>query len=134
MKRILLTAVVLLCANLLTAQSLETSDYRTKGYVTEEGEIQDSGYTTVLTIDGDGKIVDRLHTTMGYLKDGKVQDNYHQTLGYINDDGRVQGSNYMTIGYIKDNGTVQDAASQTIGYAKGVKKEWAAIAFFFFKL
>jgi len=134
MKLILLTAAVLLCVNLLNAQSLETADYRTKGYVTEEGEIQDSGYTTVLTIDSNGKIVDRLHTTVGYLNDGKVQDNYHQTLGYINEDGRVQGSNYMTIGYITDGGTVQDAGSQTIGYAKGVKKEWAAIAFFFFKL
>jgi len=29
---------------------------------------------------------------------------------------------------------VQDNRYSTIGYAKGVKKEWAAITFFFFKL
>jgi hypothetical protein len=37
------------------------------------------------------------------------------------------------LGYIKDNGTVQNSRYSTIGYARGVKKEWAAVVFFFFK-
>jgi len=47
-------------------------------------------------------------------------------------DGTVQSSNYSTLGYIKDDGTVQNSSYSTLGYAKGIKKEWVAVTFFFF--
>jgi hypothetical protein len=45
----------------------------------------------------------------------------------------LQVSNYGTKGYIKDDEIVQNNSYMTIGYARGVKKEWAAVAFFFFR-
>ena len=54
-------------------------------------------------------------------------------MGYVKKNGTVQDSSYRTLGYIKDNGTVQNSNYSTLGYAKGVKKEWAAVVFFFFK-
>jgi hypothetical protein len=51
----------------------------------------------------------------------------------VKSNGTVQNSSYSTIGYIKDDGTVQNSSYSTIGYAKGVRKEWAAVAFFFFR-
>lgn len=41
-------------------------------------------------------------------------------------------SNYGAKDYIQDDGTVQNNSYMTIGYARGVKKESAAVAFFFF--
>jgi hypothetical protein len=45
----------------------------------------------------------------------------------------IQSSNYGTTGYIKSDGTIQNSSYSTIGYAKGVRKEWAAVALFFFR-
>jgi len=53
-------------------------------------------------------------------------------MGYVKEDGTVQNSSYSTLGYVKEDGTVQNSSYSTIGYAKGIKKEWAAVAFFFF--
>ena len=49
-------------------------------------------------------------------------------------DGTVEDSHYSTIGHIKSDGTVEDSHYSTIGHASGIKKEWAAAYFFFFKL
>ena len=71
--------------------------------------------------------------TKGYIKpDGTIQNSSYSTVGYFKPDGRVQNSSYATIGYIKEDGTVQNSNYSTLGYAKGVKKEWAAVVFFFF--
>jgi len=35
---------------------------------------------------------------------------------------------------VKSDGTVENSSHSTIGRASGAKKEWAAVAFFFFKL
>ena len=51
----------------------------------------------------------------------------------MKNNGCVQNSSYTTIGYIKDDGTVKNSNHSTIGYAKGIKKEWAAVTFFFFR-
>jgi hypothetical protein len=53
-------------------------------------------------------------------------------VGYVREDGRVQNSSYSTIGYVRDDGRVQNSSYSTIGYARGIKKEWAAVVFFFF--
>jgi hypothetical protein len=34
---------------------------------------------------------------------------------------------------VKSNGNVENSSHSTIGYARGVKKEWTAVAFFFFE-
>jgi len=44
----------------------------------------------------------------------------------------LRSSSYSTIGSISDEGTVRNSSHSIIGYAKGVKKEWAAVLFFFF--
>ncbi|MDD2475505.1 MAG: hypothetical protein PHI32_06310 [Dysgonamonadaceae bacterium] len=51
----------------------------------------------------------------------------------MKENGTVQNSSYATLGYIKDDGRVQNSGYSTIGYARGVKKEWAAVVFFFFR-
>lgn len=61
-----------------------------------------------------------------------MQNASYSTVGYIKEDGRVQNGSYSTIGYVKKDGTVQNGSYSTIGHASGVKKEWAAIVFFFF--
>ena len=73
------------------------------------------------------------HSTTGYIKsDGTIQNSSYSTVGYVKSDGTVQNSSYSTIGYVKEDGTVQNSSYSTIGYAKGVKKEWAAVVYFFF--
>lgn len=62
-----------------------------------------------------------------------IQNSSRSATGYIKSDGTIQNSSRSTIGYIKDNGTVQNSSRSTIGYAQGVKKEWAAVNYFFFE-
>ncbi|HEX4421574.1 MAG TPA: hypothetical protein VH165_26845 [Kofleriaceae bacterium] len=74
------------------------------------------------------------HSTAGYIKsDGTIENASHSTVGYIKSDGTVENSSHSTIGYIKSDGTVESSSHSTIGYARGVPREWAAVAFFFFK-
>ena len=74
------------------------------------------------------------YSTTGYIKpDGTIQNSSYSTVGYFKKDGTVQNSSYSTIGYVKEDGTVQNSSYSTIGYAKDVKREWAAVVFFFFK-
>ena len=75
------------------------------------------------------------YNNSGTIKsDGTIQDSHYSTIGYIKSDGTVQDSHYSTIGYIKSDGTVQDSHYSTIGHASGIKKEWAAAYYFFFKM
>jgi hypothetical protein len=48
--------------------------------------------------------------------------------GYAQD---LRNSSNSFIGKIESDGTVRNSSNSCIGYAKGVKKEWAAIYFFF---
>ncbi|PKF73854.1 5-fold beta-flower protein [Chryseobacterium sp. PMSZPI] len=75
------------------------------------------------------------HNTNGYIKsDGTIESSSHSTVGYVKKDGTIENSSHSTLGYIKDDGTVENSSHSTIGYAKGIKKEWAAVVYFFFKL
>jgi hypothetical protein len=51
----------------------------------------------------------------------------------VKKDGTVENSSHSTLGYIKDDGTVENSSHRTLGYARGIKKEWAAVSYFFFK-
>ena len=46
----------------------------------------------------------------------------------------VRDGNNSKIGKIESDGTVRNRNNSSIGRASGVKKEWAAVAFFFFDL
>ena len=71
--------------------------------------------------------------TFGIASAQSITNSSYSTTGYIKSDGTIQNSSYSTIGHIKDDGTVQNSSYSTIGHASGVKKEWAAVVFFFFK-
>ena len=45
----------------------------------------------------------------------------------------IESGSHSTTGYIKSDGTVENSSHSTLGYARGIKKEWAAVAFFFIK-
>lgn len=73
------------------------------------------------------------HSTTGYVKsDGTIENSSHSTKGYIKSDGTIENSSHSTIGYVKSDGTVENASHSTIGHAGNVKREWAAVVFFFF--
>ena len=62
-----------------------------------------------------------------------IQGGSYNTTGYIKPDGTIQNSSYSRVGYIKPDGTIQNSSYSTIGYAKGIKREWAAVFYFFFR-
>lgn len=74
------------------------------------------------------------HSTIGYIKDdGTIENSSHSTVGYFKKDGTVENSSHSTIGYVKNDGTVENSSHSTIGYASGVKREWVAVVYFFFR-
>ena len=82
-----------------------------------------------------GNIENSYNTLLGSLKkNGTVLDDRFAPVGYIKKDGSVQDSRYSTIGYVTKDGTVENSHHVAIGYAKGIKMEWAALIFFFFRL
>lgn len=62
-----------------------------------------------------------------------IESGSHGTVGYIKSDGTIENSSHGTVGYVKSDGTVENSSHGTIGYARGIKKEWAAVTYFFFK-
>lgn len=135
MKKTLFVGAVLFNLSLLSAQTIESGSRSTAGYIKSNGTIENSSHSTVGYITGSGTIENSSHSTIGYIKsDGTIQNKNSSTVGYVKKDGTVENSSHSTIGYIKDNGTVENGSHSTIGYASGIKKEWAAVAFFFFKL
>ena len=131
---LLLLTTLIISFTVAPAQTIQSSNYGTKGYVKANGTIQNSSYATVGYIKSNGTIQDKSYATIGYIKNnGTIQEKSYRTVGYVKKNGTVQSSNYSTLGYIKDDGTVQNSSYTTIGYARGVKKEWAAVVFFFFR-
>jgi hypothetical protein len=134
MKKILFTLLAVFTISLAHGQKITNGSYNTTGHIKSDGTIQNSSYSTKGHIKSDGTIQNASYSTIGHIKsDGTIQDGSYRTVGYVKKDGTVQNSSYSTIGHIKDDGTVQNSSYSTIGHAKGVKKEWAAVVFFFFK-
>jgi hypothetical protein len=134
MKKYLFTLIAVLGFVIVQGQTITNSSYSTTGHIKSDGTIQNSSYSTKGHIKSDGTITDASYKTIGHIKsDGTIQDASYRTVGHVKDDGTVQNASYSTIGHIKDDGTVQNASYSTIGHASGVKKEWAAVVFFFFK-
>jgi hypothetical protein len=116
MRKILLS-ISMIVALTAGAQTIESSSHSTTGYIKSDGTIENSS-----------------HSTIGYIKsNGTIENSSHSTVGYVKSDGTVESSSHSTLGYIKSDGTVENSSHSTIGHASGVKKEWAAVTFFFFK-
>jgi len=62
----------------------------------------------------------------------KIENSSGSTVGKVTSDGTVENSSGSTIGKITDDGSVENSSGSTIGRASGVRKEWAAVVFFFF--
>ena len=128
----LLTLSLLHLTISISAQTIQNSNYSNIYYVTTDGTVQNSNHSDIGYIKSDGTVQNSNHSNIGYIKsDGTVQNGNYSNIGYLNSDGTVHNSNHSSIGYVKDDGTVQDSNHSNIGYAKGVKKEWAAVLFFF---
>lgn len=135
MKKTLFTCFLLLNLSILNAQTIESGNRSTTGYIKTDGTIENSSRSTVGYIRSDGTIEDKSRSTIGYIKsDGTIENKSRSTVGYVKKDGTIENSSRSTIGYIKDDGTVENSSRSTIGYAKGIRKEWAAVVYFFFKL
>ena len=133
MRNLVFTILAIASLHFVGAQTIQSGSRSTTGYIKSDGTIQNSSRSTVGYIKSDGTIQNSSRSTIGYIKsDGTIQNSSRSTVGYVKSDGTVQNSSRSTIGYIKDDGTVQNSSRSTIGYAKDVKKEWAAVAFFFF--
>lgn len=63
-----------------------------------------------------------------------LESSSHSTTGYIRPDGTIGNSSHSTRVCIRNDGRLEDASHETIGYARQVKKEWAALLYFFFKM
>lgn len=134
MRKIALIIALLGSTAFAKAQTIESNSRSTTGYIKSDGTIENRSHSTIGYIKSDGTIENASHSTIGYIKsDGTIENSSRSTVGYVKKDGTVENSSRSTIGYVKDDGTVENSSRSTIGYARGIKKEWAAVAFFFFK-
>ena len=137
MKRLIfiltIMATLLFVANTESyAQDVRNSSYSTIAHIDSDGTVRNSSYSTIGHIDSDGTVRNSSYSTIGHIdKDGTVRNSSYSTIGHIDKDGTVRNSSYSTIGHIDSDGTVRNSSYSTIGHAKGIKREWAAVFFFF---
>jgi len=85
------------------------------------------------SMQSDGTIRDRSNAQVGKIEsDGTIRDRSNAQVGKIESDGTIRDRSNAQIGKVESDGTVRDRSNAQIGSARGVKKEWAAVAFFFF--
>ena len=85
------------------------------------------------SIDTDGVIRNKNNSQVGRIcSDGVIRNSNNSQIGKIESDGVVRNSNNSQIGKVESDGTVRDRNNAQIGSAKGIRREWAAVAFFFF--
>ncbi|CAN5353477.1 hypothetical protein BH09BAC1_BH09BAC1_07580 [soil metagenome] len=115
------------------AQKVEVCGSSCANGIGSDGYIK-KGSSSVGKIESDGTIENTSNSTLGYIKsNGTIENSSHSTVGYVKSDGTIENSSHSTIGYVKSDGTVENSSHSTIGKVSGVKKEWVAVAFFFFK-
>ncbi len=116
------------------AQTLSDSHGSTTGQIKSDGTVEDSHGSTAGHIRSDGTIEDSHGSTIGHIRGGgTIEDSHGSTIGRVESNGTVDDSHGSTIGHIRSDGTVEDSHGSTIGHASGVKQEWIAVAFFFFR-
>ena len=134
----LLLAVALVLCMLSVLQPLNAQQLRNQsnaliGTIESGGVIRDQSNYQIGRIESDGVIRNSSNVQIGKLQsDGVVRDKNNAQIGRIQSDGVVRDKNNVQTGRIESDGTVRNKNNVQIGSAKGVKQEWAAIAFFFF--
>ena len=62
---------------------------------------------------------------------GTVRDGMNRSVGKIESDGTIRDGMNRSIGKVESDGTVRDSMNRSIGSARGVKRTYAAVFFFF---
>ena len=63
---------------------------------------------------------------------GIIRNRSNTQIGRIDADGVVRNSSNTQIGKIEADGVLRNSSNAQIGSAKGIRREWAAVVFFFF--
>ena len=88
--------------------------------------------STVGKIDSDGTIRNSMNSKIGKIEsDGTIRNSNNSKIGKIESDGTIRNSNNSTVGKVEKDGTVRNSMNSTLGSARGVKREHAAVFFFF---
>ncbi|MDO4790353.1 MAG: hypothetical protein Q3998_05250 [Porphyromonas sp.] len=138
MKRLIYTLIVSMAFCFLmplyaNGQILRGNSNEQIGSISSSGEIRSKNGAYAGKIASDGNIYDRSNKQIGKIEsDGTVRNRNGSSIGKINSDGTVRGDGNKYLGKIESDGTVRNSNNASIGRASGVKKEWAAVAFFFF--
>jgi hypothetical protein len=135
MKKLLCVCLILSGSFFVShAQSLSDSHGSSTGQIKSDGTVEDSHGSTAGHIRSDGTIEDSHGSTIGHIKsDGTIEDSHGSTIGKVENNGTIDDSHGSTIGHVRSDGTVEDSHGSTIGHASGIKREWVAVAFFFFR-
>ncbi len=128
-----LATALLLCSGLSTqkasAQSVLNGAGALIGKIEANGTLRNSSGFSIGQFKEDGSI-NKNGTCIGKIEsDGTVRNN-GTVLGKIEKDGTVLKDGAV-IGKIDDDGTVRKDGAP-VGSARGIKKEWAAAAIFFY--
>ncbi|MBQ6198258.1 MAG: hypothetical protein IJK44_03365 [Bacteroidales bacterium] len=69
MKKIITILLILMSfTDVISAQTVKDSGYRTVAYIKSDGTMQDSSYRTIGYIKSDGRVQDASYRTIGYAK------------------------------------------------------------------
>ena len=129
----ILATIVLFVPNTETfAQTVRNSSYSCIGKIDSDGTVRNSSYSMIGKIDSDGIIRNSSYSMIGKIdSDGTIRNSSYSMIGKVDRDGTVRNSSYSMIGKIDDDGTVRNSSYSMIGKAEGIKREWAAVWFFF---
>ena len=133
MKRIFSILIMMLClAPMSFAQDLRNSSNSYIGKIESDGTVRNSSNSYVGKICSDGTIRNSSNSYVGKLEsNGTVRNSSNSYAGKIESDGTVRNSSNSYMGKVESDGTVRNSSNSYIGSAKGVKKEYAALFFFF---
>ena len=137
MKQIIFIFIILITLSFAAntesiAQDVRNSSYSTIGHIDSDGTVRNSSYSTIGHIDSDGTIRNSSYSAIGHIdNDGTIRNSSYSAIGHVDKDGTVRNSSYSSIGHIDSDGTIRNSSYSTIGHAKGIKREWAAVWFFF---
>ncbi len=76
------------------------------------------------------RIANSSGSTTGYIRGNDIRDSRSSFVGSIRGN-YVYNSYNSRIGEIRDDGSIYDSRNSFFGKAKGVKKEWVAVFYFF---
>jgi hypothetical protein len=117
----------------LRSQTLENASNALIGKISKDGRVYDkhNHYMGCFRLK-DGAIHDGNNRYIGKISSSHMAyDRVNVYLGKIDADGRVYDRNNAFIGKIDSFSIVHNRNNARIGSAKGVNRDWAAVAFFF---